>query len=193
MTLQELGERHGTDKAAHGYLPFYEKHLPEVVTSVLEIGVLNGNSLRMWADYFPAAHIYGVDIDPRCRQHESDRIDITICSQDDAEALTRLAERAGGFDVVIDDGSHVNVLTLASFETLWPYTRGAYVIEDLSNSYIDLTPHVVGWPGMKHNRDVDYRNHRGLVERVFLDQITRVDERREGSVHFYPDLAVFCR
>ena len=191
--MQAIGRKHSTDKVAHGYLPLYERHLPEVVTSVLEIGVLRGSSLRMWAEFFPSAHIYGVDIDPRCRKHETDRIDITICSQNDAEALTRLAERANGFDVVVDDGSHVNVLTLASFETLWPHTRGVYVIEDLANSYIDLTPHVDGWPGMQHNQGVDYRNDRVLLEEAFLQQVRQIDGSRKGSAHFYPDLAVFCR
>ena len=41
--------------------------------------------------------------------------------QDDVETLGNLAKESKGFDVVIDDGSHVNALTLASFGILWPF------------------------------------------------------------------------
>lgn len=193
MKLEQLGRKYGTDKADHGYLPIYAKHLPDLaVTSILEIGVLNGSSLRMWRDYFPDAQVYGVDIDPDCRKHAGDRIDITIGSQDDVQMLTALAERAGGFDVVIDDGSHVNALTVASFDILWPHTRGIYVIEDLDTSYQDLTAHVGVWPGMEHNQGLDYRNDRLVIEVMFLRAIRGVDAGR-GEAHFYRNLAVFVR
>lgn len=188
--LVSLGKRHGTDKFQHGYLPYYEKHLQGEVKSLLEIGVLDGKSLRMWAEFFPEAEIYGLDIEPDCKKHESDRIHITIGSQDDPELLSTLVRDAGGFDVVIDDGSHVNSLTLASFNHLWPHTRLAYVIEDLDCSYMDLTSHVKSWPGMKHNRGMDYRNDRSEMDRFFAARIADVDGNKDASVHFYPRLAL---
>lgn len=193
MSLSELGHRHGTDKYAHRYLPAYERHIRGEVRTLLEIGVLEGNSLRMWRDRFPTAQIYGLDIDPRCQEQEGRRIHVTIGSQDDSEVLNYLVDRAGGFDVVIDDGSHVNTHMLASWRYLWPHTRSVYAIEDLTNTYLDLTPHVGGWPGMHHNRDVDYRNSREVMDRFFAARIAEVDNRDMSSVHFYPGLAVMVR
>lgn len=193
MSLADLGKRHGTDKFSHRYLPYYERHIRGEVTSLLEIGVLEGNSLRMWRDHFPNAQIWGLDIDPRCKAQESERIRVVTGSQDDPDVLNDLADRAGGFDVVIDDGSHVNTHMLASWRYLWPHTRSVYAIEDLTNTYLDLTPHVDGWPGMQHNQAVDYRNDRALMDRFFAARIAEVDNRDQSSIHFYPGLVVMVR
>lgn len=63
-TLCELAAKHGTDKLKHGYTPLYhELFTPhrDQQFSLVEIGVLNGASIRMWRDYFPEATIYAVD------------------------------------------------------------------------------------------------------------------------------------
>lgn len=194
MNLVELGQKHGTDKFAHRYLPIYERHIRGDVRSILEIGVLEGNSLRMWRDRYPNAQVWGLDIDPRCRKQAGDHIRVVIGSQDDAHVLEALVELAGGFDVVVDDGSHVNAHMLASWKHLWPHTRMVYVIEDLTNTYVDLTEHVGKWPGMQHNRtDVDYRNDRKLMDRFFAARIADVDNRAQSSIHFYPGMAVMVK
>ena len=64
------------------YFPVYEKHfkaLTEKPINILEIGVLNGGSLQMWKKYFhPDSTLVGIDIDPRCKQHEDGDSDINI-------------------------------------------------------------------------------------------------------------------
>lgn len=197
MTLQALGEKHGTDKAAHGYLPIYDRYLEgRDIRSVLEIGVYEGKSLRMWQERFPEARIYGLDVDPGCSRWGRDGIEVFSGSQDDPEVIADLIEAAGGFDLVIDDGSHVNALTLAAFDLLWPATRQLYIIEDLGCSYVNLTPHVSGWPGMKFNRKgLDYFNRRRDMDRFFSGWIHKVDSdsRKHGltALHFHRHLAVF--
>jgi demethylmacrocin O-methyltransferase len=51
--------------------------------------------------------------------------------------LRRMHDDAGGFDIVIDDGSHINDHVIASFETLFPLLKdgGLYVVEDAQTSY----------------------------------------------------------
>ena len=69
--LEELGDKHRPTKRTAGYLPYYWRHfrdLREDVRNVLEIGVQSGRSLRMWEEFFPNATIYGLDIDPACRE-----------------------------------------------------------------------------------------------------------------------------
>lgn len=69
LTLQEIGKYHQTDKYIHSfagfsYLDIYARYLSQLrdkELSVLEIGVKDGASLRMWRSYFSNARIYGVD------------------------------------------------------------------------------------------------------------------------------------
>ena len=58
IPLDEIALRHGTDKssAIHGYAEFYDRilgHLRDAPCSILEFGILRGQSLRMWEDGFP--------------------------------------------------------------------------------------------------------------------------------------------
>ncbi len=62
--LHDLMAKYGSDKAAHGFCPFYEDFFAPVrmdVKSVLEIGVEDGASIRGWLDYFPNATVWGLD------------------------------------------------------------------------------------------------------------------------------------
>ena len=97
--LHKLGMKHKVGKANVGksfygrnYFDIYEQYLAPMKNepiNLLEIGVLGGKSLRVWADYFPKAKIFGLDIDPACAQQAGGRINITIGSQIDHEVLTR--------------------------------------------------------------------------------------------------------
>lgn len=129
MTLQELGEKYGTDKGGpHTYLPLYETLLAGT-TSLLEVGVQDGRSLLMWREWLPKARVVGVDIAPRFKDSgvvtidSRKRVSVDACFSD------------GSFDVVIDDGSHDpmdQVLTLLNF---LPKVRrgGLYVVEDVAD------------------------------------------------------------
>ena len=125
------------DKWEH-YLPIYEHHFAKYVgkpVSVLEIGVSHGGSLQMWKEYFgPQASIVGIDIDPRCVAYEEDQIMIYTANQADSDFMTAF----NGFDIVIDDGSHVISDQEASFKALWPSTRGVYLIEDCHQGYPEV-------------------------------------------------------
>jgi hypothetical protein len=214
-TLQEIGRKHQTDKhdgnhefGGSTYLDIYDKYLSglrEQPIKLLEIGVRDGCSHRMWREYFPKAMIYGIDIDPRCKQYQSDRIKIFVGSQSDAEITNAAVKDAGGqFDVILDDGSHVNELTIKSFNLLFPHVRagGLYIIEDLGCSYLgkDLGDHIVRgqWPGMKYNTGVEWNNDRRAIDSLFNKIIRDFDTApHTGSnpsgvewIHFYSRIAI---
>ena len=79
--LCELSRRYGTDKGGvmfptpnhranlfHDYTPIYWEHMKDWASeawSLLEIGVAEGRSARMWAEFLPNAQIAGFDIDPK--------------------------------------------------------------------------------------------------------------------------------
>jgi hypothetical protein len=147
-SMDHLGALYGGDKwgCMNSFGPHYEQHLSSMRSDpvrVLEIGIggfefeaLGGGSLYLWQRFFPRGLIYGLDIfkktgvtGPRIRTIQGD--------QSDRAFLTEMAEAIGPFDVIVDDGSHVNEHVRASFETLFPYVRpgGYYVIEDLQTAY----------------------------------------------------------
>src|SRR3989339_653332 len=103
-TLYELASKHGTDKLGNGFIPHYLKYFEEKrfsVKKILEIGVLNGNSLKTWRDYFPNAVIYGLDCLDK-RNQNSDRIKIIIADQKERESLAKAVINVGGvFDIII--------------------------------------------------------------------------------------------
>jgi hypothetical protein len=100
---------------------------------------LGGESLRFWKAYFPNGHIYALDIEDKSALNE-DRITIFRGDQSDPDTLTKLNSTTGGFDIVIDDGSHINSHVLTSFKTLFPLLsqNGIYVVEDCQTSYWDF-------------------------------------------------------
>ncbi|HKT01917.1 MAG TPA: class I SAM-dependent methyltransferase [Rugosimonospora sp.] len=141
--LTELAIRTGTDKwGRHWYTSTYERYLGRLrdrTVRVLEIGCDGGESLRMWTHYFRRGQLVRLDARDKSLSTPA-RAHAVHGAQDDARFLKSLAADFGPFDVVIDDGSHLNQQVITSFTALFPHLLpgGVYVIEDLGASY---------WPG----------------------------------------------
>jgi len=153
-SLNELGLKHGTDKASrsHDYLDFYEMFLAplrQAQATILEIGILNGASLKTWVDYFPKAKIIGVDISPATKFHEGGRVVVEILDQSNIEELTQLAMKYGPFDLIIEDGSHMWEHQITSLRTLFPFLKkdGIYIVEDLQTNYGSMQAAYMGVAG----------------------------------------------
>ena len=146
-SLDIIGLRAGTDKASrvHNYLQFYETFFagmrPKAIR-LLEIGILNGASLKVWEEYFPNATIIGADINTDTRRFETARTKVEIIDQSNAQDMIDLAVRHGPFDIIIEDGSHLWEHQITSLKLLFPFVRvgGFYVVEDLHSNYGDNVP-----------------------------------------------------
>jgi hypothetical protein len=209
MTLQELGLKFGTDKSGHRiknktYLDVYHKHLNfkrDDVKVLVEIGILNGSSLRMWKEYFPNATIYGIDINPECKKYEEDRINILIGDQNDDDFLNEVKNKIPQIDVLIDDGSHITQHQIKTFNYLYDNIKndGFYIVEDLANSYEEFNGDLdlrVYWPGMKLNKQDDpLKNKRGDFNIWIQGLVKRLDlldnNFRICSIHHYPMIVIF--
>jgi len=133
-SLHELGLKYGTDKAtAHQYCDFYEKNLPgrDFKGRLLEIGIKDGASLKMWQEYYPHADIHGIDLIAArvkgCTTHVMDQCDIVA-----------MHNNLPYFDIIIDDGSHMTLHQQISFDFLFENklkNNGLYVMEDLHTSF----------------------------------------------------------
>jgi len=171
---QHMRSGHGT-KVATQYHFAYARHLApfnQGNITMLEVGANQGDSLFAWAAWFENAFSifglrYGVS-DSRmtpCHHKYCAKVRIIDGDQSNSEDLKRLAAAAfgphwtpptalnaaawadGGFDIIIDDGSHVPRHILFTFKHLFPHVRpgGVYIIEDNGFSYTDQPTKVYGY------------------------------------------------
>jgi demethylmacrocin O-methyltransferase len=168
--LNRLATLFGSDKwGSHWYTPHYDRYFRPLKSkrlNVLEIGVggyeyldIGGGSLRMWKAYFRNSRIVGIDIYDKSHRSEP-RIDIRQCDQIDEDKLARLSDEYGGFDIVIDDGSHRSEHIIKSFEILFPRLRpnGIYVVEDTQTAYWRT------WGGGMENPKTSMNYFKALVD-----------------------------
>jgi hypothetical protein len=149
MRSRELNlSRYDTDKVANGYLEHYDPILAPLVKEdikLLEIGIYNGGSLLLWQDYFPKGTIVGIDRTLPPDVGRGERIEVFQGSQDDVRFLSEVAAKTApaGYDVIIDDASHIGKPTRTAFWHLFDNhlrAGGIYVIEDWGTGYWDDWP-----------------------------------------------------
>lgn len=175
MSLQSIYERFqmsdsGGDKGTlHSYIDVYGREIPVVVgKSLLEIGVYQGHSLKMWRAYLPSSRIVGIDIS----------FDNFSFSQDDLELICFDATKpqvldfvTGSFDYVIDDGSHKVLDQKTTFDLLWDRVLrgGKYFIEDIVglDEAVELQNHVRIMTGLEAVI-YDLRENKGRFDDILL-------------------------
>jgi hypothetical protein len=208
MKLQDIGSKTNTDKSRHSYkgisyLDIYDNLFQSVrldVKNFVEVGVLNGSSLKMWKEYFPNAQIHGIDINPKCKQYEEDRINIYIGDQNDDQFLSKISKEIPEIDIFLDDGSHITQHQIKTFNHLFNNIKkgGFFVIEDLRNSYEEFNKdHDLRkiWPGMSHNKPEDkLKNVRSEFDNWMQAKIKQMDfhdnDNTICSIHNYPMIVV---
>ena len=201
--LNKLATIWGTDKwNSHWYTQHYQRHFAPYrrrSINLLEIGVggydnpkRGGNSLFMWKSFFTKAKIFSLDIYDK-QALEQKRIKIFQGSQVDVDFLHGVVKSTGGFDIIIDDGSHLNEHVIKSFEILFPQLNdgGWYVVEDMQTAY---------WPDYGgDSEDLDaprtsVNYFRQLVHCVNYQELIRNDylptyfDQHITEIHFYHNM-----
>lgn len=130
-------EGHGDKGTAHTYIDEYQRLLEPYRknSTVLEIGLFMGESLRMWCEYFIDSEVIGMDISA---QHLSgiikeNKFNIILGDATRPEILEAVPDKM--FDVIIDDGSHRlgdQIETYNIFKNRMK-PNGIYIIEDVVN------------------------------------------------------------
>lgn len=148
-TLLELYNKHKKgdwpDKnSTHSYLPVYEEILApyrHTAKNILEIGLMSGESLRMWSEYFSGT-VYGMDCSETPIDGLADLRPImaenkyNICIGDaTSEADVDKYFNGVEFQIVIDDGNHVTDSQVQTFNIFKNRMckGGLYIIEDPEN------------------------------------------------------------
>lgn len=138
MDLRKFINNSRTDKdTLHSYLETYEKLFNNkrlTSTEIMEIGVSNGGSIKLWNDYFENASIYGLDImDMRDNIHDlKDYPRIKLYLNMNAYNINpQLFNKK--FDVIIDDGDHQLSNQIIFIKNYLPILEedGILIIEDI--------------------------------------------------------------
>jgi len=186
-------DAYNTDKIKLGYLDVYDPILApwlDKEIKVLELGVYQGRSLELWRDYFPRATIVGIDLELPNGFVPGERIKLFRGSQGDTRFLSEVAEKTApnGFDIIIDDASHLGQLTRTAFWHLFNNhlkRGGLYAIEDWGTGYLDDFP-----DGRKFNAKVSILSRIGPLLPWRLSEKIKVPApcHSYGMVGFIKDL-----
>jgi hypothetical protein len=157
------------------YLPIYEHVLAPYRyrrCAILELGVWDGDSLAMWRNCLPRAMVVGLDLNPPDLDLGR-RVHIVRGDQTDGDVLGQVRRQHApqGFDVIIDDASHLGLTTARSLQRLYREhlkSGGVYCIEDWGTGYLP------DWP--------DGGELSGIVGAGTLDQ-SPSEGAADGPVH----------
>lgn len=152
-SLEQISIRYKSDKGSiyHGYLDIYEKYFSSYrnkLNNFLEIGLWEGESLRMWREYFNKGNLVGADI-LDLSHIQLPNTQIFVCDQSDRSQLDNLVKNSfSEFDIIIDDGGHWQHQQQITLGFMFPYltSNGVFVIEDL---------HTAGNPAYTREGDID--------------------------------------
>ena len=194
--LIEIGKKYPSSKNVTGFLEIYEnyfKELKEKKINILEIGVENGDSLRIWRDYFRKANICGLDIVKK--NFTINNVEILCGDQSDHKFLDVVIEKYKKFDIIIDDGCHVSNYIINTFGYLFDYLSdgGLYVIEDLQTSYI---PRYGGSRINLNKKNTSMNFIKSLSDSINYEHNDKpffkksIYDGKIKSVHFYQNISI---
>lgn len=177
MSLIELVDNSRTDKnTVHSYLPLYEELLIKkkyVAKNVLEIGINQGGSIKLWNDFFINAKIHGLDIIPIeeiWSEIKNDKIILyTSDAYDDDFFNENFLNKNIKFDFMLDDGPH-SLLSMIKFIQLYSKVMeddGILIIEDVqSTEWIETLIHFVPEHLKQFIRIYDLRQNKGRYDDI---------------------------
>jgi hypothetical protein len=152
----------------HSYLESYDKLLAPYRegSTILEIGLAKGDSIRLWDEYFTDSIIWGCDLSIVFEPlNYKNVVNLIACDGTKPELLAHLGDRM--FDFICDDGSHLHQDQVKTFNMLKSRMNpgGIYIIEDILN----LEMAIADLSAMHDNCEIiDLRGEKGRFDDVLL-------------------------
>jgi hypothetical protein len=106
--------------------------------TIAEVGVQSGGSLEMWKAVLGAGcHVYGLDINPKCKQFSAPDTTIVIGDQGSQQMWDAFYQHVPQLDVLVDDGSHMPDHMSLTLHNAFPRVNpGGYVaVEDIHGAH----------------------------------------------------------
>jgi hypothetical protein len=186
MSLLELVDDANTDKnTVHSYLGLYEQLLKTKKTTakhVLEVGIQNGGSIKLWSDFFTNATVYGMDLDDGglIQTDIAGKPNIVLLTSIDAYSDEVFSKEILGrnikFDFMLDDGPHTYE-SMVKFIHLYSQVMtddGILIIEDVQDiDWLDYLKNEVPQHLRQHVLTYDLRENKGRYD----DIVFTIDKR----------------
>lgn len=151
MILTEIVDNSRTDKnTIHSYLPLYQQLLiskKETAKNVLEVGISNGGSIKLWSDFFTNANVYGLDIMDinyvweGIKNNEKIILHTSIDAYNNDFFINNFLNKNIKCDFMLDDGPHT-LESMKQFIKLYSQIMtddGILIIEDVQSwDWIDI-------------------------------------------------------
>ena len=146
------------------FLPYKDKEI-----TLVEIGVADGESVRLWEHYFTSSKIYCLDIDETKHAfaeyvNKRDNIVYIVGDSYNKDVYELIPE----CDIFIDDGPHTLESQIQAIEIYLPKvkTGGLFVIEDVQElSHLDILKEkaISIFPGYEYEL-IDIRESKGRYD-----------------------------
>ena len=159
----------------HSYLSgYYEREFENRGRdiSLLEIGVAQGDSLRLWSEWFTEGKITGIEVNDNLPRVLSDysKINLIIADGFSDETINRFEDNS--FDYIIDDGPHTLASMVISAQKWIDKVKpgGKLIIEDVQEFlWAELIGSYVDKAKIKSYRVFDLRENRGRYDDIIIE------------------------
>jgi len=137
--MEILGRKYKSDKITHHryheIFPHFISKFYDKEGGIIEIGVEQFNSIKMWLELFKNSHIYGYDININDAGEKYTIFKGDQSKEDDLDRFINIIKTPIYF--INDDGSHIPEHQVLTFNKLFPILEygGIYIIEDIETSY----------------------------------------------------------
>jgi cephalosporin hydroxylase len=179
MSLVEIADNSRTDKnTTHSYLPLYQQLLinkKENAKNVLEVGIQQGGSIKLWSDFFTNATVYGLDLMhindvwEGIKNNEKIILLTSTDAYDEQFFKTNLLYKNIKFDFILDDGPHT-LDSMKRFIKLYSQLMvddGILIIEDVQHwEWIDILKNEVPESLKQYIKVYDLRPNKGRYDDI---------------------------
>jgi cephalosporin hydroxylase len=179
MSLTELANNVRTDKnTTHSYLDLYQTLLinkKESAKNVLEIGIFNGGSIKLWNDFFVNAQVYALDIininDVWDAIKNNNKITLYTSTDAYNEEIfkTHFLDKNLKMDFMLDDGPHT-LESMKQFIKLYSQIMtddGILIIEDVQSwDWIEILKNEVPEDLKKYIKVYDLRPNKNRYDDI---------------------------
>lgn len=201
--LDKLALKYGTDKSSkhHNYCGVYEQYFSKYRNKNImfwnggfggyDKPDRGGGDTRMWKEYFPLSTIVVTDLFHK-NPLNLPNVHFRQGSQDDQLFWDSILHKFGQCDIFIDDMSHINDLTIKTFEIVYPMVKsgGTYIIEDIETSWYDQQ----GYGGTTDLDDMEFPSTINFARKLLngLNSKYNRAERKYDikAIHFHPNMIV---
>ena len=197
--LDNLFSHYDTDKAnfinsrnepGHGFSKFYETHLnsfKEKKIKILEIGSYSGAAAAAFVKYFPNSEVYCLDVNLRNFKYASKKIHTFGLDVSNHKMMLKFLSKINfiksikHFDVIIDDGSHIQSDQLIALNFFYKYVAidGFYIIEDYK--YPNYHKHLNDVDDVKIDELIKKIKNKELINSKLLSSTTINDLRKNNT------------